>query len=251
MATKYFYVAEGPGTGFLALLTLNDIKAQLATGMLQETYYAAEEKDGQSFRDFQRAGGPERWQTLAALIAAQGGFRRRPATINPEVSGIADPPPSRPKPAALTLPEPPTPAPVAPPTVVEKPAAPAAPAPARTVPPQQPARPAPAPAPARTPQRLAVPSSPFLMLGQVAAGLACLAIPLGIAFQHLQPGRAGEMVVVAAGTLAFCLNAALFVAFKHLRALTQAVAQQEEERQQLWRTIAALESTRSTPPGSK
>lgn len=98
MATKYFYVAEGPGTGFVGVLTLNEIQAQLATGILQETFYALEVIAITSFREVQSSVEPERWQPLTTLLARSTGFRRVP-TFQPEPD--SEPPAEHPPPSPV------------------------------------------------------------------------------------------------------------------------------------------------------
>ena len=70
MATQYFYVTRAPGGGFVATLTLSQVRAGLATGELQESFNATE-SDGRSFTQFQADGAGGRWRTLAELLAEQ------------------------------------------------------------------------------------------------------------------------------------------------------------------------------------
>jgi hypothetical protein len=68
MTNKYYYVTHTPGSGFVATLTVAEIRARLAAGELQESL-SATESDGRSFTQFQRDNGGGRWRTLAELLA--------------------------------------------------------------------------------------------------------------------------------------------------------------------------------------
>jgi hypothetical protein len=207
MATRYYYVTRSPASEFVSTLTLSEIRVRLGTGELQKAFYATE-SDGRSFDQFQRGGGSGRWRTLAELLR-----------------------------------EPP------------QDAAPTPPGPSRWL------------------------SANFgggvswllLAVGQVVAVIACVAIPLGVLDQLGLLGearvvvdraarsgdpRAGsassgvtaaQVVVVVAGILAFCMNAALFVVLQRASALAQLAADQDAENQQLWQAIAALQSSRADP----
>src|SRR6185369_769221 len=57
-----------PNRDFVANLTLAEIRARLAAGELQETFYATESNNS-SFTRFQRRGESANWRTLAELLA--------------------------------------------------------------------------------------------------------------------------------------------------------------------------------------
>jgi hypothetical protein len=63
-----YFVTRQPNSGFVATLSLDEIKARLASGELDESLFATE-SDGRSFIRFQRNGDRARWRTLADLLA--------------------------------------------------------------------------------------------------------------------------------------------------------------------------------------
>lgn len=67
MATELFYVTRMPGSGFVATLSLREIRSRLTAGQLQESFCATE-SDGRSFTQFQKDGAGGRWRTLAELL---------------------------------------------------------------------------------------------------------------------------------------------------------------------------------------
>ena len=68
MAKLHYFVTRTPNRGFVALLTLDEIRRDLAAGRLAPDYYATE-SDGRSFKQFQRDGDRARWRTLAELVS--------------------------------------------------------------------------------------------------------------------------------------------------------------------------------------
>ena len=208
MTTQYYYVTRSPGRDFVAMLTLSEIRARLGAGELQESFYATE-SDGRSFTQFQRGSGSGRWRTLAELL-----------TEPPRVAAPTPPGPSRWLSAYFLG---------------------------------------------------GGISWLLLAVGQVVAVISCIAIPFGVLYQlgllgearqvvdraarsgdpRAGPAAGGvalaQVVVVVAGILAFCLNAAMFVVFKRANTLAQIAADQDAENQQLWRAIASLPSSRAEP----
>ena len=116
----------------------------------------------------------------------------------------------------------------------------------------------------------------LLTIGQIAAALACVAIPIGVLRQlaglaeaerlveqarRLRDARVAEAVgaiqlsrvyVLIAGTLAFCLSAALFIVFKRAKAAAVVATSQDAENQRIWRAIEELRSNgSSSSPGPK
>jgi hypothetical protein len=63
----YFYVTRQAGDGFVAMLSLGEIRTRLAAGELKESFFATE-SDGRSFSEFRKRGNGT-WRTLAALLA--------------------------------------------------------------------------------------------------------------------------------------------------------------------------------------
>lgn len=201
-----FFVTRRPNSGFVSVLTLDEIRARLASGELQATLFATE-SDGRSFSQFQRSGRQVRWRTLAELL------EESPSPVQAET-----------------------------------------------------ARP---PGPSRWLSAHFVGGGVswlLLAVGQLTAALTCVAIPIGVVYELGQlseaekvieaAGRIGDSrasqaaagvsvargVVVAAGVLAFCLNAALLVVFKRANALAQVAADQDAENQQVRQAIADLQS---------
>jgi hypothetical protein len=84
MTNEYYYVTRVPGSGFVATLTLAEIRARLAAGELQESL-SATESDGRSFAQFQRGNRGGRWRTLAELLAE----REAGAASSPQAAGAA------------------------------------------------------------------------------------------------------------------------------------------------------------------
>jgi hypothetical protein len=81
----YFYVTRQPGGGFVGLLSLDDIRARLAVGELQESFFATE-SDGRSFSQFIKSGNGK-WRALGALLA------EHPAVTPPAgEAGLPSPP---------------------------------------------------------------------------------------------------------------------------------------------------------------
>jgi hypothetical protein len=71
MSTTYF-VTWRPNGGFVSILTLDEMRARVSSGELQESLFATE-SNGQSFQQFRRSDRQARWRTLAELLAESPG----------------------------------------------------------------------------------------------------------------------------------------------------------------------------------
>jgi hypothetical protein len=84
-------------------------------------------------------------------------------------------------------------------------------------------------------------SAVLLVIGQVAAGLACIA-QIGVVVQGI---TTAQVVFAGAGILGLCLSAAIFLVFQRVNVLPRIVAAQDAENEELWRAIAVLRSSRA------
>ncbi|MDA0659365.1 MAG: hypothetical protein O2931_08885 [Planctomycetota bacterium] len=80
----YFYVTRQEGDGFVATLTLDEIRTRLKAGELKESFFATE-SDGRSFSQFRKSGNG-RWRTLAELLAEHPVVATPPAPEQPRPS---------------------------------------------------------------------------------------------------------------------------------------------------------------------
>ena len=68
--SQIYFVARGPNSGFIAALSLDEIRDQLLLDQLKESYYITE-SDGRSFNQFQATCQHVRWRTIAEFLVEQ------------------------------------------------------------------------------------------------------------------------------------------------------------------------------------
>src|SRR5262249_44250614 len=84
-------------------------------------------------------------------------------------------------------------------------------------------------------------SAVMLVIGQIAAILACVG-QIGVVVTGVAQG---QLLVVVAGILGFCLSTAMFIVFSRIRLLPRIIAAQDAENEELWQAIAELRSSRA------